>query len=97
MQGAAGMINHAILTVKMVGVTKAQQTFQKMFFTEPLQACKETNGDGTRGVVAGGEMGQGTAGAPLTHVPLAGMAPSCCQYDPYYVGNHQTGDSLLGR
>lgn len=36
MQGAAGMINHAILTVKMVGVTKAQQTFQKMFGWNPI-------------------------------------------------------------
>ena len=31
MQGALGTAKHAVLTVKMVGVTNAQQTFQKMF------------------------------------------------------------------
>lgn len=30
------MIKHAVLTVKMVGVTKAQQTFQKMFGWNPI-------------------------------------------------------------
>lgn len=30
------MMKHAILTVKMVGVTNAQQTFQKMFGWNPI-------------------------------------------------------------
>lgn len=44
------MIVHAILTVKMVGVTNAQQTFQKMFGWNPIiisissqNLCKPAN------------------------------------------------------
>lgn len=50
MQGAICTMKHAILTVKMVGVTNAQQTFQKMFGWNPIiisissqNLCKPAN------------------------------------------------------
>lgn len=100
---------HAILTVKMVGVTNAQQTFQKMFGWNPIiisissqNRCKPANRQVDmehevqwQGVR--GREGAGQALEPLTQVPLARDDPSLVTNDPYYARNHQKNDSLPGR
>ena len=69
-QGATHAIKHTVLTVKMVGVTNAQQTFQKTFGWNPIiisissqNLCKPAKRpmEIKHEVQWQGEVGQGTA------------------------------------